>query len=91
MREEKKRHLDFYPRKIVLLTLLQTGQRSTTFTVTLPFGPLTVIDFPHRVFLFGLPWGVLGSKSGAAIAATSSLAPLLIPHAPRPANQHKES
>ena len=58
------------------LTLLQTGHRSTTFTFTLPFGPVTEMYRPQRLLLFGLPFGVCGSKSGAAIAHTNSL-PLL--------------
>ena len=69
------------------LTLLQTGHRSTTRTITVPLGPLTDIDRPQRLLLFGLPLGVCGSKSGAAMAQTNSLPLLLIPQAPRPANK----
>ena len=73
--------------KIISLTLWQTGHRSTTLTVTVPFGPLTEIDRPQRLLLFGLPFGVCGSKSGAAMAQTNSPPLLWIPQAPRPANK----
>ncbi len=73
---------------ILSLTLLQTGQRSTTLTVTVPCGPVTEMDLPQRLLLLGLPFGVCGSKSGAAIAQIRSLSVLVTPQAPRPAKKY---
>lgn len=54
-----------------------------------PFGPVTEIGRPQRLFLFGLPLGVCGSKSGAATAAMKSLLVLVVPQAPMPADKKK--
>jgi len=63
---------------------LHTGQRScTTASTDFPFRKMR-IDFPHNELLFGLPFGVDGSKSGAANATIIELSLSVKPHAPKP-------
>ncbi|CAF5228191.1 unnamed protein product, partial [Rotaria magnacalcarata] len=45
------------------------------------FGPTTLANLLHKVFLLGLPFGVCGSNCAPFSAAIYSLSLCLVPHA----------